>query len=135
MDMTIGFSRLERPRNHLRRHSNCSRRMFYGGENGLGLSQSHCQWLLPFYTYPTNCLALYLLNSMVFITTVCQVYVLGRVGTEVQWLWLFKLRSSMLCRILMLYRIGMLCRIRMRKMLYRITMPYSITILCHINSH
>src|SRR5271170_5379671 len=98
MDMTVGFSRLERPRNHLGRHSNCSRRMFYGGENGLGLSKSHCEWLLPFYTYPAaNCLALYLLSSMVFTTTVCQVYVSGSVGTEVQWLcqWWFKLRSGM----------------------------------------
>ena len=43
-----------------------------------------CTWLLSFYTYPTNCLALYLLSSMAFTATVCQVYVSGSVGTEVQ---------------------------------------------------
>jgi hypothetical protein len=39
-------------------------------------------WLLSFYTYPANCLALYLLSSMAFTATVCQVYVSGSVGTE-----------------------------------------------------
>jgi len=41
-------------------------------------------WLLPFYAYPANCLVLYLLSSMVFTATVCQVS--GSelsVGTEV----------------------------------------------------
>jgi hypothetical protein len=40
-------------------------------------------WLLPFYTYPANCLVFYLLSSMVFTATVCQVYVSGSAGTEV----------------------------------------------------
>jgi hypothetical protein len=33
--------------------------------------------------YPANCLVFYLLSSMVFPATVCQVYVSGSVGTEV----------------------------------------------------
>ena len=40
-------------------------------------------WLLPFYAYPANCLVLYLLSSMVFTATVCQVSVSESVGTEV----------------------------------------------------
>ena len=40
-------------------------------------------WLLPFYTYPANCLVFYLLSSMVFTATVCQVYVSGSAWTEV----------------------------------------------------
>jgi hypothetical protein len=32
MDVTVGFSRSERSRNNLGRHSNCSGRMFYGRE-------------------------------------------------------------------------------------------------------
>jgi hypothetical protein len=40
-------------------------------------------WLPPSCTYPANCLALYLLSSMAFTATVCQVYVSGSVGTEV----------------------------------------------------
>jgi hypothetical protein len=48
----------------------------------IGLDQKHT-WLLPFYTYPANCLVFYLLSSMVFTATVCQVYVSGSVGTEV----------------------------------------------------
>jgi len=39
-------------------------------------------WLLSFYTYPANCLALYLLSSMAFTATVCQVCVSGSVRTE-----------------------------------------------------
>ena len=59
---------------------------FTAERNGSGLTlkthQCH-QWLLSFYTYPANCLALYLLSSMVFTARVCQVYVSGSVGTEV----------------------------------------------------
>ena len=52
--------------------------------SGLTLKTHQChQWLLSFYTYPANCLALYLLSSMVFTARVCQVYVSGSVGTEV----------------------------------------------------
>jgi hypothetical protein len=40
------------------------------------------QWLLSFYTYPANCLALYLLSSMAFTATVCQVYVSGSGGNR-----------------------------------------------------
>ena len=60
--------------------------MFYGREKWISdracrLTKTH--WLLPFYTYPANCLVFYLLSSMVFTATVCQAYVSGGVGTEV----------------------------------------------------
>src|SRR5271170_8445815 len=98
MDVTAGFSRSERSRNNLGRNSNCSGRMFYGrvsertcgSESGLTKTHRY-QWLLSFYTYPTNCLALYLLSSMAFTATVCQVYVSGSMGTV---LWWFKFRSG-----------------------------------------
>src|SRR5271170_218714 len=75
MNVTAGFIRLERSRNSLGRNSNCSGRTLYGRENESGLSKSRCLWLLPFYTYPANCLVSYLLSSMVYTATVCQVYV------------------------------------------------------------
>ena len=89
MDVMVGFSRSERSRNNLGRNSNCSGGMFDGREKWVGqlasmTPKAHChQWLLSFYPYPANCLALYLLSSMVFTATVCQVYVSGSVGTEV----------------------------------------------------
>jgi len=43
---------------------------FTAERNGSGLSNSHCTWLLPFYTYLANCLVSYLLSSMVFTATV-----------------------------------------------------------------
>jgi len=57
--------------------------MVYGREKWIGLDQTQCPWLLSFYTYPANCLVSYLLSSMVFTGTVCQVYMSGSVGTEV----------------------------------------------------
>src|ERR1700685_4578348 len=106
MEFTIGFSRSERSRNNLGRNSNCSGRMFHGREKldwAAGFKTHFHQWLLSFYRYPANCLALYLLSSMAITATICQVYVSGSVGTEVvvvvqipigqilQRLWLFYL--------------------------------------------
>src|SRR5277367_1386378 len=51
---------------------------------GSGLTKTHChQWLLSFYTYPANCPGKYL-SSLVFTARICQVYVSGSVGTDVQ---------------------------------------------------
>ena len=55
---------------------------FTGERSGAGLTKTHCTWLLSFYTYPANCLALYLLSSLMFTATVCQVYVSGSAGNR-----------------------------------------------------
>ena len=91
MDVAAGFRRSEKSRNNFGRHSNCSGRLVYGKEKWIShRAWPKHTWLLPFYTYPANCLALYLLSSMAFTATVCQVYVSESVGTEVQWLWWFQ---------------------------------------------
>jgi hypothetical protein len=83
MDVMTGFSRSERSRNNFGRHSNCSGSLGYGREKWISdLAWPKHTWLLPFHTYPANCLVSYLLSSMAFTATVCQVDVSGSVGTE-----------------------------------------------------
>ena len=52
MDVTAGFSRLERSRNNLGRNSNCSGRMFYGRETlWIGLDQNTLPPMAPVFLH------------------------------------------------------------------------------------
>ena len=51
MDVTAGFSRLERSRNNLGRNSNCSGRMFYGREKWIGLGQNTLPPMAPVFLH------------------------------------------------------------------------------------
>src|SRR5271154_308960 len=65
LDVTVGFSRLERSRNTLEGCLIVLEGCFTAERDGSSLSRSRCPWLLSFYTCSANCSVSYLLSSTV----------------------------------------------------------------------